>query len=202
MIAAIELALLQQLTSAAEAGVLGYRYASTDTFPDEFEEYLKATPNLRTPAAWSAFLGMAEGQDVNDENGLTATGNFVLVVAASNLRNEQQTRHGDGTGPGSYQLMEDAIRLLSGNWLDPLPLVRPVEVTGARPVARTSQMKEQKLSMMAITLRCRMPIGSFDADLGEFRTLHADWDVPLHGNVEAPLPAEVHDAEDLIEVPQ
>jgi phage gp37-like protein len=201
MIAAIELALLEQLRAAGEAGTLGYEYVVLDTFPDEFEEYLRSIGNLRTPAAWAVFLGMDQGEDGVDETGWTARCRFALVVAASNLRNEQQTRHGDGALPGSYQLAEDAIRLLSRSDIG-LPLVSPIMVRGARLVSRSEQMVRQKLSLIAIELDCRAPFGAFLPEAGEFQTLHVDWDVPPHGNVAPPLPAEVHDAEDLIGVPQ
>lgn len=204
MIAAIELALLEQLRAMGGTGpgTFGYTYQVLETFPDEFEEYLVSVRNLRTPAAWASWLGFSEGEDQGGDDGLTAVCRFVLVVAASNLRNEQDSRHGDGAVPGSFQLVEDAVRVLSENWLNPLTLVRPVSIRSARPIARSAQMKTQKLSLIAIELECTASFGTFDAELGDFRTLHADWDVPPHGNVVPPLPAENPDAEDLIQVPQ
>lgn len=145
---------------------------------------------------------MSDGRDDGDDNGWHARCRFVVVVAASNLRNERQSRHGDDAEPGVYQLAEDAVRLLSRNWLEPLPLMQPITITGVRPIARSEQMRRQNISMLAITLECRAPVGSFDAAFGEFRTLHVDWDVPVIGNVAPPLPADDPDAEDLIEVPQ
>lgn len=202
MIAAIELAILKELQQAGANGVLGYEYRVLETFPDEFEEYLTSIGNLRTPAAWVSWLSLSEGEDLGDDTGVTSVCRFVLVVGSSNLRNEQQARHGDGAVPGSFQLVEDAIRLLSGNILHPLGLVSPISVRGARPIARTDQMKKQKVSLIAIELQCTAPFGIFDEDTGEFRTLHLDWDIPVHGNVTPPLPAATPDAEDLIELPQ
>lgn len=201
MIAALELAILQQLQGAADAGVLGYRWFNLDTFPDQFEQYLQKVGNLRTPSAWAVFLGMDKGEDQGDDTGWTARCRFALVVAAQNMRNEDKSRHGNGAEPGSYQLTEDAIRILSGNDLG-LHLVETITVVGARLVSRTSEMARQGLSLMAIELECRAPFGVFDQDFGEFRSLHVDWDIPPHGNVEPPLPAADPDAEDLIEVPQ
>jgi phage gp37-like protein len=201
MIAAIELAILETLRAAGEDGVLGYRFAVLDSFPDEFEEYLKATHNLRTPAAWIVFLGMDRGEESEDGSGWNARCRFALVVGAQNLRNERQTRHGDGAEPGSYQLMADAIRLLSRSMLG-LDLVEPVTVPGARLVSRSDQMKRQNLSLIAIELECRAAFGLFDEDTGAFEALHVDWDVPAFGNVAPPLPADAPDAEDLMELPQ
>lgn len=201
MIAAAELAIVQVLLDAAEEGVLGYQYRTFGTFPDQFEEYLRAAKNLRVPGAWAVFLGIVEGVDDGDANGFNARARFALVVAGANLRNEQTTRHGDGAEPGSYQLMVDAIRLLSRSMLTPeLDLMEPVRIRSARPIALTEQMKKQGLSMMAIELELVLPLSVFADDPVDLRTLHVDWDIPAFGNVEPPLPAADPDAADLIEL--
>lgn len=201
MIAAIELGILQVLKAAGESGVLGYEYVLLDTFPDEFEEYLGKARNLRTPAAWTAFLGMGKVDDSDDDAGPKATLRFALVVGSQNLRNEQETRHGDGALPGSYQLARDAVVLLSRSMLE-LDLVKPVAVRGGRLVNRSAQMAKQGLSLIAIELECEAAFGGFDpGDLGDFTSFHVDWDVPAHGNVALPLPSASPDAADLIEVP-
>lgn len=43
-------------------------------------------------------------------------------------------------------------------------------------------------------------IGTTPADV--FATFHADWDIPVLGNVAAPLPAAENDAEDTVTLPQ
>jgi phage gp37-like protein len=202
MIAATELALVAVLVDAGEADLLGYRFRTWDTFPDQFEEYLREHPNLRTPACWATYLGIVSGEDQGDDLGMQARTRFAVVVAAQNQRNEEDSRHGDGVEPGSYQLMVDAIRLLSRNMLtEDLGLVEPVLVRSARPVARTRAMQDQRLSMMAIELELVLPIGSFADDASDFNSLHVDWDVPPFGNVQPPLPADTNDAEDLMEIP-
>lgn len=201
MIAVTELALIQVLLDAGEAGVLGYRYQTHDTFPDQFEEYLRLHPKLRVPACWATFLGLVEGVDDGDDLGFQARARFALVVAAMNLRNEEDSRHGDGAVPGSYQLMVDAIRLLSRSMLTPeLDLMEPVRIRSARPVARTEQTKKQNLSMMAIELELVLPLSVFTEDPVDLRTLHVDWDIPAFGNVEPPLPAADPDAADTMEL--
>lgn len=201
MIAATELALVQMLLDAGEAGVLGYEYRTHDTFPDQFEEYLRTHKNLRTPAAWATFLGLVEGVDDGDDTGFQARARFALVVAAQNLRNEEDSRHGDGAVPGSYQLMVDAIRVLSRSMLTPaLDLMEPVRIRSARPVARTEQMKRQNLSMIAIEVELVLPLGVFAEEPVDLRTLHVDWDIPAFGNVEPPLPADDPDAADTMEL--
>lgn len=201
MIAATELALVQALLDAAEEGVLGYQYLTHDTFPDQFEEYLDKNRNLRTPAVWATFLGIVEGVDDGDANGYNARARFALVVAAANLRNEEDSRHGDGAVPGSYQLMVDAIRVLSRSMLAPeLDLMEPVRIRSARPVARTEQMKRQNLSMMAIELELVLPLSVFAEAPVDLNTLHVDWDIPAFGNAHPPLPAADPDAADTMAI--
>lgn len=201
MIAATELALVQQLLDAGEAGVLGYQYHTHDTFPDQFEEYLRTNSNLRTPGVWATFLGLVEGLDDGDDLGFQARARFALVVAAENKRNEENSRHGDGATPGSYQLMVDAIRVLSRSMLTPqLDLIEPVRIRSARPIARTEQMKRQGLSMQAIELELVLPLSTFTDEPVDLEVLHVDWDIPAFGNVAPPLPATDPDAADTIEL--
>lgn len=202
MIAAIENAILAELEAAGEAGgPLGYRFVTLETYPDDFAQYLRDTRNLRTPAAWAVWLGFVGGTDAGNDAGWSGQSRFALVVAAQDLRNERETRHGSGSQPGSYQLMIDAIRLLSQNDLG-LDLVTALMVRSARLVARTEDMKRQNLSLIAIELECTVPLSGFEEDHGAFDTLHVDWDVPPFAGHASPLPAENPDAEDLIEVPQ
>jgi len=201
MIAATEKALVQQLLDAGEAGVLGYEYRTHDTFPDQFEEYLRSNTGLRTPAIWATFLGIVEGVDDGDDRGFTARARFALVVAAANKRNEEDTRHGDGAVPGSYQLMVDAIRILSRSMLTPdLDLMEPVRIRSARPIARTEQMKRQGLAMIAIELELVVPLAVFFEEPVDLERIGVDWDIPAFGNVAPPLPAADPDAADLIEL--
>ncbi|MEL7784059.1 phage protein Gp37 [Citromicrobium bathyomarinum] len=205
MIATIELALVKELVAAGEAGALGYRFATKETYPDQFEQYLLDNRNLRTPACWATFLGIVSGDDRNDDLGFQARTRFAVVLAAQNKRNEEDSRHGDGAVPGSYQLAIDAIRVLSRSMLPGSPdidLVEPVMVRSARPVARTKVMKDMRIAMMAIELELVFPTSILAEDPAGFDTLHVDWDIPAFGNVAPPLPSATPDASDTIEVPQ
>lgn len=208
MIAETELALVRALKDAGETGVLGYEYRVAETFPNELEQYLKEIATLRTPACWAVFMGMAEGADNSDEIGWYGRANFVVVVATQNLRNEEDTRHGDGSVPGTYQLAIDAVRILSRNGLSDaegkdLGLVEPIMVSAFRPVARSPEMNRQGLSLMAIQCSCQLPLGHFDGgNIQDFETFNADWDVPALGNVSRDLPADNPDSQDTVELPQ
>lgn len=206
MIAAAEIAITDALQASAQAGTLGYAWRTLESYPEDFDAYLKLKGTLRVPAAWAVFLGLSGGQNNNDDSaGWNGDARFALVVAAQNLRNETATRHGGpdaAAEPGSYQLAEDAVRVLDGQDFD--MLVEPLSATGMRLVARTPEMRTQGLSLMAIEFKCRMAFGQFAnaGNPGNFATFHADWDVPPIGNVTTPLPAAAPDAEDMIELPQ
>lgn len=208
MIAAIENAMLAALQAQAGSGTLGYVWRELESYPDDFDEYLKLKGQLRTPAAWAVFLSLDQCRDEGDAaEGVIGTARFALVVAAKNLRNETATRHGgidQASEPGSYQLAEDAMRILSRSDLG-LKLLRPLTIGGARLVARTPEIRTQGLSLMAIELSCDVALGALptpEGALADFAQLHVDWDVPAIGNVTAPLPAAEADAEDLVEIPQ
>lgn len=208
MIGAVENAIMAELRYRSDSGALGYRYATLETYPDDFDDYFTSKKGqFRAPAAWCVFLALDECVDSNDGQGVVGTGRFALVVAGQNRRNETATRHGGPDGlaePGSYQLAIDAVRVLSGNWLDEtVGLVRPISVAGIRLVQRTTMMAQNNLSLVAVELRCQFPLGQFPREGdGDFATLHVDWDVPPIGNVAPPLPAARADAADQIAVPQ
>lgn len=205
VLAQTEIGMIAALRAASAGGVLPYAWRTLDSYPDDFDAYLKEKANLRMPAAWAVFLGLSDGLDrQDDDSGWSAEARYALVVAGQNLRGETATRHGfeGGAEPGSYQLTIDAIRVLDGQDLG--FLVAPLRAGGARLVARTAEMRTQGMSLMAIEFSCRIPIGQFE-ELGnpaDWLQLHADWDVPPHGNVEPPLPAAQPDAEDMLEIPQ
>ena len=189
MIAQIENAVLELLKSAGDNDVLGYKYRTLESYPEEFDTYLKEKHMLRAPAAWCVFLGFVS-MTVGDDGESYGLARFALVLAAENLRNETATRHGDDTVPGSYQLGLDAVGLLAGTDLG-LDIGR---ITPRRMalVARTPEMRKQHLSLIAFEFETSVPIGQIptDGEPGSFETFHADWDVPAFGNVGPALPDE------------
>lgn len=206
MIEQVENAIVAALKAAADAGQLPYVWRTLDTYPDDFDAYLKEKGQLRSPAAWAVFLGLADGENSDDDDGWTGEARFALVVADQNRRGETATRQGGPdpvSEPGVYRLTEDAIRVLDGTNLSGL-LAKAITVTGSRLVTRSAEMRTQGLALMAIELKCKISLGQFD-DLGEpgdFATFHADWDLPPVAEVTGPLPIADPDAEDLVEVPQ
>lgn len=185
MIAAIENGIIALLKAASDADRLGYRYRSFDTYPEDWDEYLKDKNALPAPAVWAVFAGgrRIEGPNVQPTLRLT----FGVLFMAENMRNETATRHG-GVGPGepgSYQLAEDGAQLLVGHDLG--LAIGPFELVSIRLAGRFPALKERKVSMTALELTTDTAIvaSDFDQDgLPPFELFHANWDIPPHGNVD------------------
>ena len=183
MIGAVENAILARLRAAGDAGALGYRYHSLETYPVNWDEYLKDKGNLRAPAAWATFAGWGANSDGEISQPLLPA-TFGLVVMAENQRNEQATRHGDPvdqTVPGSYQMIIDAISLLAGDDLG--VLAGPIVIGACQHVRPPAALRERKVSMLALELRTKLQFEPLDLDDGpvDFTHFHADWDVPPIG---------------------
>lgn len=218
MIAKIELAMIAALKAAGDAGVLGYKWLTLETYPEEWDAYLKEKTNWRAPAAWAVFAG---ARDVQMTGGsvLLDGAQFGLVVAAENLRNETATRHGGPADapkaePGSYQLALDALAILSGNSLN--LGIRALQPRALQLVRPFDALKERRVSMIALTFETAFEVTAIpDAEnLADFDTLHLDWDIPPFGRVDGdlvapgiqlPAPAEGEgsaDASDHLSLPQ
>lgn len=194
MIAQIELAMLAALKAAGVDGVLGYKWQTLETYPEEWDTYLKDKRDWRAPAAWVVFAGA-------DDSFVTSTGTvrlegarFGLVVAAENKRNETATRHGGpGTAaaaePGSYQLILDAIAILGGSNLGlDINALLPGAIRSVRPF---EALKERNVSMFATMFVTAFEFTSLPSGevLDDFVTLHLDWDIPAFGGVDGDLGA-------------
>ena len=62
MIAAIETAILARLKAASDAEVLGYRLKTLETYPDEWDQYLKDKGPINAPAEWVTFSAFIRSQ--------------------------------------------------------------------------------------------------------------------------------------------
>lgn len=201
-IAEVETGILARLKAAGEADVLGYRYRTLESYPEEFDTYLREQiKGDAFPAAWVIFGGWRQPEDAGSSVQCPAV--FMLVVAAENLRNEKAQRHGVATDKGlevgSYQLVRDAAALLHGQdlGLD----ISALELGPCRSIRPTAAIQQRKVSMFALEFATRLPIdvtGFATSDLADFSTFNADWDLPPFGNVatELPAPAEGEGAAD------
>ena len=190
MIGAIENAIEARLRAASDAGLLGYKYRTLETYPDNWDEYLTGQSALPAPGAWITFAGWRPIAAQPSFPRIMLQ--FGLVVMAENARNERATRQGDPfdpAKPGSYQMIEDAIALLAGQdlGLD----IGALAIGSLSFVGRIAALKDRRVSMLALELRTEVglaavPPGALvDADVGDFRIFHANWDLPPFGNVDA-----------------
>ena len=187
MIGAIENAMLARLRACEGPGKLGYSFRTLETFPEDWAGYLAAKPEIRCPAAWATFAG---AQDLREEdNGMiSAQGTFFLIVAAQSSRNETSSRHGGREGePGSYQLALDALVLLNDQDFD-------LAIDGLSPGRSLQQVqlpeaqRKRGISAIAIEFETRFWVSplAFDHDAPTpFTALHANWDLPPFGSVDA-----------------
>lgn len=194
MIAQVENAILARLKAAGDAGVLGYKWGTLDSYPEDWDLYLKEKFQ-RAPAAWVVFGGWREPEERRDGI-VEAPSSFMVVVAAESLRNNETfQRHGAPNEPGSYQLLIDIAKLLRGQTLGLGDDIDPLEIGAVRSVRPTQMIMERKLSVFALEVRTTLYIdaGGTEAndDIGDFATFHANWDIQPFGNVQPPLPADV-----------
>lgn len=192
MIAQIELRLGSTLVAAADAGVLGYKWRTSDTYPEEWDLYFREKGDWKAPAHWAVFAGATDIRFTDQGNVRLSGAQFGVVVAAENLRNETATRHGGPSAsaePGSYQLALDALAVLSGSNLGlDIDALVPKSMRLVRPF---DALKERGVSMIALQFETAFEITTLppEADLDELRALHLDWDVPPFGGIDADLGA-------------
>lgn len=189
MIEQIENGIIARLRGASAAGALGYRYQTLETYPEEWDEYLKEKgAGIRAPAAWVVFAGF-RARETEDSGRGDVAATFGLVVMAENARGETQTRHGGpnaASEPGSYRLAMDAAALLTGQDFG-LP-IDSISIGGLNIVRRMAALKERKVSMLALELRTGFSFSAsgFGEDaFGDLRAFHANWDVEPFGGVDA-----------------
>ncbi|MGH7027377.1 phage protein Gp37 [Brevundimonas sp.] len=190
-IAEIENAILARLQAAGDQSVLGYRFRTLESYPEEFDAYLKNTIKAGHvfPGAWVVFGGWRRPTDAGSS--LNAEAVFMVVVAARNLRNEKSQRHGaTDKEVGSYQLLLDVSRLLHGQrlGLD----IGALQLGPCRSVRPTQTITENQLSVYALEFSAALPIaigGGLSGPLDDFSTFHANWDAPPFADIEA-VPAD------------
>jgi phage gp37-like protein len=189
----IENGILARLKAASDAGVLGYRYKTLETYPVDWDDYIdEKGAGLPAPAAWATFAGWRP-RDREDIGSSSIIATFGLVVLAQNLRGETATRHGgpdQDREPGSYLMVMHAAALLAGQDFG-LP-IGSLEIGALRFVPRLPAWKERKVSMLALELITGFNIEGLDLDgeLANFATFHANWDIRPFGGVDADAEAE------------
>ena len=184
MIGAIETAILARLSAASKSGGLGYAFREVISLPLELDEE-QAARAQQFPAAWTVFGGY---KPIGKKGRLTIVrGTFYVVLASQHVQNETARRLAEGSEPGVYQMGEDVVGLLFDQdlGLD----IEPFEL--GEFVSLQSQMR--KLRGVALwahgfttefVIEPRRP-----QDLAGLKILHANWDIPRFGGVDADLNA-------------
>lgn len=215
-IAAIENAVLARL-EAGEA-VIGYQWKTRETYPADWDAFLKEKGTVNDPGVW---FGYAGGRVLGEElvkggaDGTRIELLFGITVIARDFGNEQGRRHGNEAQAniGAYKLMLDCIALLDGRDLGlDMDKLEFTQLRLVRPIDALTSMKAAMYAAQITTsiLLPRLPEDLGDGSLEDFLTFHANWDIPPHGGIDAnagepgiQLPDDSHaDATDEVELPQ
>lgn len=199
MISTIENAMIARIQAAMDAPEgtgLGYRLKKLATYGGEFSDGIDRIVR-DFPAVLIAFNGAQLVKEFSHSGKFKAT--FGVMVAAASLRNEKSARHGGIGAVGSYQLITDVLALLS--WQRLGLSITPLAPRTIQPLMN-DKAGNQLASVYAIDFETTFDLVPVDsATLDDFATFHADWDIPPHGNVTRPLPAEEADARTTVHLP-
>lgn len=162
----------------------------------------RATKNF--PAVIATYTGSTLVQATRTAVKLRHTWN--VMGCARSLRNEKQGRRGgQDSNPGSYQMCGDIAMLLHGFAAvdeEDKQIFDPITVRGIRPVLNDVVGANLLSSIYSVDIEM---IGSMTAITDDtedlFAIFHANWDVPVFGNVSTDLPADdTADATDHVEL--
>lgn len=196
MIGAIEQKLLDtvEAVSGTGAGKLGYIYKTIESYGNQL-----TAENLKSVAqSFPAVLALYGGERKPEEapgGALRRFPTFILFFGQLNRRNEEAARRGQGSKPGTYQMIEDARAVFFRNDLG--LAIEPIIPGAVRSIMNANHMSVYALELHTSFLENPSLV---DANaLDDFSTFHADWDVAPHGNVTTPLPAAEADASDTLD---
>lgn len=188
-ISQIEDAIIKTILDAQGDGGLGYKLKTVKTYGGEFADSIdEAVKNF--PAALVIFSGAQPSPNGGTQSRTRMIAKFGVICGAKNLRSEEASRHGDANNPGSYKIVYDICRLLHKKRLG--LAIAPFQITAIDPLYNDKSNK-QLASVYGVEIQTEFDLIEFfadAADLDDFKTFHSDWDIPPHGNVETPLPAD------------
>lgn len=195
MIQQIEDAIVALVKAASNAGVLGYQFETAAAYGLAADQIDRGV--LAYPAMWAIYAGDRTAPEDAGGHQMRYSPTFMVFVAAEDWQSKTFTREkGDSLAPGAYQLMQDVRRLLVGHNLG-MPIQR------LRPGRTTVVPVEQNVSVISIEFETSY-VEEIDPEIDgvhDFLRFRADYDVPPHGNVVPPLPAQQADARDAVDLP-
>lgn len=176
-IADIERSILAWLVTAADTGVLPYRWGRAASWPASWDEELAKAGGY--PAVWATFGGWAQPERAH--SGPKVKARFAVAVAGKNKRSAAAAAQG---GPvagetGALTLMDDVIHLLSG--VDFGLDIGGLELGPVTTVPASDAMKASGVSLIVVEFVSTFildrpapfrPSAEFD---GVFARLVAEW---------------------------
>jgi len=188
----IEAALVATLKAELAGPAAPYALRTIASYGGEFDSEDVAKVVAQFPALLASFSGWEVGSDQGADKIFDLR--FQIFACAQSLLNEGSGRAGASGQVGAYQLVADAALALDGSalGLDALgvPVTQPVRI-GAMQSVRNGLVQSKRLAVYAldIELSVRATRKARGLPVGEFLTLHADWDIPPHGEAPETLPA-------------
>lgn len=195
IISQIEDGIIGLAQAAQDADALGYKLKKLATYGGEFSDGVDQIVR-NFPAVLVIFAGATRISKTNNRTKFTAR--FGLICCAKNLRSEEAARSGDSSKVGSYKIALDMVQLLMGQTFG--LEIDPLTIEAINPLSNDKSDKQlASIYGVDITTTFEIEGGVDPAGLDDFETFHANWDIPTHGNVLPPLPAdETADATDHI----
>ena len=196
MIGAIEKGIVDRIKAAnGPSQALGYSLRCIASYGNELDDDINKVIK-QFPAVWVVYQGEPRPKEATAGRWIHAPA-FAIVCCAKSLRNEKASRRGAGGEIGSYQIFQDVRALLTGQTLG--LEISPIEPGEVRPIVN-AKTRDKNASIYVQTVHTgyesNQPADA--ATLDDFATFHSDWDIPPHGNVTPPLPADEADAEDTV----
>lgn len=202
MIAEIEQAIIKRIDAARPQ--LGYALRYVGSYGGQLADAASIAEFVKSyPCALVTFTGYPPPVDAGG-NLWQYEPTFAVMIAAKNVRNEAATRRGAGIDVGTYQIVKDVKALVSDQRLD-LVLSRPFTPGRCVPLFN-GKLQSQRISVLSQEFTCRfIAAASEPPEVDDFKTFHADWDVPAFTTLPTdalPLAANKRDAEDQVVLPQ
>ena len=198
MIGTIEQAIVDAIKAASDSGVLGYKLKKVESYGDQLHDQKQLKQITKYyPAVWVVFAGEPKPEE-GPGGVFRHAPTFTLFIAQKNRRNEVATRKGSDGKVGSYQIIKDVRALLANQTL--ALEIKPIDPGAVRNIINGS-LQGAKASIYALEIHTVYESNQPDVtagNQGDFATFHTDWDIPPHGNVVGPLPADESDASDEI----
>lgn len=178
----------------------GERVREVDHKPERMTAEELARILTVAPAIYVAFLGLPRRGAVDG----VWIGSFGVFAMAQNASGEQARRRGDTKTIGAYEMAELALRVLDG--AAPDVAAGAIEIASIENLyAEAFEKNGRSVYALAAEIPLELPRGVDPAELADFVTFDAAWDIPPHGNVPAPPPppeAAARDASDLVTLAQ